>query len=131
MTNKLELKHVHHCIDGNWYWICPVCGEWLCPHEAGRGKGHLVLISKGHATKHLMSHNMGYVPKGKSIAEIISKKLYFCNRCNDSVMSKTLSKQIYKDVSNFEPKHKFLCLTCYYNNEQGLKTKDQVHKGIK
>jgi hypothetical protein len=50
-----------------------VCGDWICPHEAGRGKGHFVLQSKGIATKHLITHNSGYVSKRKSILEIVLK----------------------------------------------------------
>lgn len=127
----LELIHIKHCIDGNWYWICPVCGEWLCPHEAGKGKGHLVLQSKGHATKHLIAHDAGYVPKGRSIGKIISEKMYFCNECGESVLTKRTSYYLIPLFVNWKPEHKFVCCNCacYEYWEKGLKTKCEVHKG--
>ncbi len=128
-----KLEHMHHCINGNWYWICPICGEWLSPHEAGKGKGHLVLQSKCVATKHLVSHNERYVPKGKSVQEIIDKNKYFCNKCGRHVMSKHIYEQTFKYLIDWKPEHKFMCIYCsdYKDWNLGLKRRDEVHKGKK
>ena len=133
MTKELKLEHKQHCIDGNWYWICPICGEWLFPHEAGKGKGHYVLQSKGLATKHLISHNAGYIPKGESITEITSKNQYFCNDCGNYVISLKIIKNLNKDFNKIaNPEHRFFCFDCCKYDmgyTKGLKTKDEVHKG--
>lgn len=133
MINKIELTHEHHCIDGYWYWVCPICKEWLCPHEAGKGKGHFVLHSKGIATKHLIAHNAGYVVKGKSTTEIINQNQYFCNKCNESVLTKRTSVYLMPSTVNWKHEHKFVCCNCanYENWDMGLKTKEEVHKGKK
>jgi hypothetical protein len=127
----LKLKHELHCINGNWYWVCPVCGEWLFPHEAGRGKGNQVLTSKGHATKHLIAHDVGYISKKVPINNIISRNQYFCNKCGQSVISMKYLKDmnVAKNITTL-PEHKYMCFSCIkIHYEEGLKTKDEVHKG--
>ena len=129
MTEEIELYHIINNTDGNWYWVCPICYEWLTPHKAG--KGHFVLQSKGVATKHLIAHNAGYVVKGKSTTEIISQNQYFCNKCNESVLTKRTSVYLMPSTVNWKPEHKFVCCNCanYENWDMGLKTKEEVHKG--
>jgi len=129
---ELKLEHIKHCMNGYWYWICPICKEWLFPHESGKGMGHFVLQSKGVATKHLISHNAGYIPKGESITEITSKNQYFCNDCGQSVISIRYLKDmnISKNIKT-KPEHKYMCFSCVkLQYEEGLKTKDEVHKGM-
>lgn len=131
----MELKLDHIYLNGYWYWQCPVCDELLCKHESGKGKGHQVLQSKGTATKHLISHNAGYTPKRIPIQEITSRNQYFCNKCGDSVVSKTEFEQrgwvsITRPI--WKPQHRFMCYNCsdYTDFNKGMKTKDEVHKGI-
>ena len=131
MTDEIKLIHRQHNLDKRWYWVCPICGDWICPHEAGKGKGHLVLQSKGRATKHLIAHDVGYVSKKRSIVKIISEKMYFCNMCKESVLTKRTSHYLMPPTVNWKPEHKFVCCNCanYVNWDLGLKTKEEVHKG--
>lgn len=131
MLLDLKLTHEHHCENGKWYWVCPICKEWLSPHEAGKGKGHLVLQSKGRATVHLIAHNAGYIPKRISINEIISKNQCFCNNCRQPVISMKYLKNmnVAKNIKNVKPEHKYMCFSCVkIQYEEGLKTKEEVHK---
>ena len=134
MTNEIKLKHEKLAIHGMWAWECPICRELLAPHEAGKGKGHQVLQSKGIATKHLIAHNAGYVIKGKSTTEIISQNQYFCNKCDSIVQTKKQFEHmgIKRDI-NWKPEHKYICVYCIPFTDQnwslGLKTKEEVHKG--
>lgn len=127
----LKLLHIKNTDDHLWYWVCPVCFKEMYPHEAGKCKGHQVLQSKGVATKHLIAHNAGYVPKVIPIGEITNKNNYFCNKCGNIVLTKRTVGYLYHTQIDWKPEHKFICLDCsgFEDLNKGLKTKDEVHKG--
>jgi len=67
-----KLVHMQSMLDDMWFWLCPICGEQLAPHQAGRGKGDQVLQSKGVASKHLARHDPSLVYHGRDINDISS-----------------------------------------------------------
>jgi len=79
-----KLTHHLHCINGNWYWVCPICGEWLAPHRMDiHTESFKVLQSKGAASRHLMRHDPSLVQHGRKINDILKKpKMYKnCKNC--------------------------------------------------
>lgn len=72
-----KLTHQLHCIDGNWYWVCPICGEWLCPHRMDKHHGvdgaWRVLQAKGAASRHLMRHDPSLIQHGRKIEDCLTK----------------------------------------------------------
>jgi len=123
----LKLQHIKHCMDGNWYWVCPICGDWLAPHNMdihyGEDGAWRVLQSKGAASRHLMTHSPDLVKHGRSIVEITSKNQYFCNKCESVVLTKkSVGYSSYLKI-DWKPEHKYMCLNCAKseNLELGLK----------
>lgn len=129
---ELKLIHIQLSPTSDWYWKCPICYQLIAPHPAGSGKGKYVLQSKGVATKHLIRHNAGYVPKREDLSIITSKNQYFCNKCNAPVHSKKIFIRMrISEPPKWQPGHRFMCVFCagYLNWELGLKTKNEVHRG--
>jgi len=66
----MSLTHVK--VDDVWFWKCPFDGLLLAPHQAGKGKGHEVLQSKGVASRHLAKHDPHLVYHGRIVGDIIN-----------------------------------------------------------
>ncbi len=118
MTEKPKLEHKFHCVDGHWYWVCPICGEWLCPHRMDiHSESWRVLQSKGAASRHLMMHDSTLVQHGRKIQNILKKpKIYKnCKECGRELdeyqvyglCSECLSNSVKNLIEQNRPKKLF------------------------
>lgn len=82
MTEKAQLIHKKD-YDGLWYWVCPICGKYMAPHNMDiKSESWKVMQCKGAASRHLMTHDSSLVLHGRKLAgttknnKIIIQKLF-------------------------------------------------------
>lgn len=88
LTAKGErLIHVHNRENNTWAWLCIICGKIMAPHKMkvpyGNDGSWRVLQSKGAASRHLGSHNPGYVNHGRKIDDITIQGKTLCKKCGN------------------------------------------------
>ncbi len=108
-----RLIHVHNRKTDEWAWLCALCGKIMATHKMkvpyGEDGSWRVLQSKGAASRHLGSHNSGYVNHGRKIEDIARQGKTLCKKCGNIASNKKVGELFSYSLDEEE---KYYCFDC-------------------